>query len=61
MNNFLILVDKTVSLYYKDRDRTLDEVVEKIVAAVSAKQGNYMVYAPSFEYLRLLEQKIEYV
>ncbi len=54
----LILVDKTVSLYYKDRDRTLDEVVEKIVAAVSAKQGNYMVYAPSFEYLRLLEQKL---
>ncbi len=54
----LILVDKSVSLYYKDRDRTLSEVAEKIIAAISVKQGNYMVYAPSFEYLRLLEQKI---
>ncbi len=55
----LILVDKTVSLYYKDRDKTLDEVVQKILSAISIKQGNYMVYTPSFEYLRLLEQKFK--
>lgn len=47
----LILVDPTVSLYFKDRDGTLDEVADKILAAIDVKIGNYLVYAPSFSYL----------
>lgn len=54
----LMLVDYSVSLYYKDRDATMDEVVRKIVAATGVKRGNYLVYAPSFDYLERLEARL---
>lgn len=54
----LIMVDPTVSLYYRDREKTMDEVAQKIIAATSMKIGNYLVYTPSFAYLELLFNKL---
>ena len=54
----LILVDPTVSLYFKDRDETIGEVADKILAAINVRVGNYLVYAPSFSYLDALSIKL---
>lgn len=55
----LIMVDPTVSLFYKDREKSIDEVVKRIIAATEVKTGNYLVYTPSFAYLELLQRKLE--
>lgn len=47
-----------LSIKYKDRLSTIDDVVSKIVAFISVKKGNYFVFAPSFEYLNLLKEKL---
>ncbi len=54
----LIMVDANTSLYFKDREQTIDTVAQKIIAATSVKTGNYLVYTPSFYYLEKLEQKL---
>ena len=42
-----------VSLRYADRERTLSAVVDIIETAVNARMGNYLVFLPSYEMLRL--------
>ena len=46
-----VLVNDKISLKYKDRDLTINNVVSQINSFVSSKVGNYIVYCPSFEYL----------
>ncbi|MFA5485625.1 MAG: ATP-dependent DNA helicase [Bacilli bacterium] len=58
-DQLLIMTDATVSLYYKDREKTLDAVVKRILKATAIKTGNYLVYTPSFAYLELLYNKLE--
>ncbi len=47
------IVDK-ISTRYSERERTLPAVSRAIAAALSPRRGNYMVFAPSFEYLGLI-------
>lgn len=47
------IVDK-ISTRYSERARTLPAVSRAIAAALSPRRGNYMVFAPSFEYLEAL-------
>jgi len=49
------IMDK-ISTRYSERERTASAVCRAIAATVSAKRGNYMVFAPSFEYLELLSK-----
>ncbi len=48
---FLAAAD-TVSTKYADRERTREEVCRLIGAAVNARAGNYLVFLPSYQYLR---------
>lgn len=52
--NLCILVSDSVSTLYRKRDQTKDALVQNIGAMVEAKKGNYMVYFPSYEYLRMI-------
>ncbi len=54
-NNLKVLVNSKISTKYKDRLNTLDSVMKNIDDFISYKNGNYIVYVPSFEYLRLLK------
>ncbi|MBR2930407.1 MAG: ATP-dependent DNA helicase [Clostridia bacterium] len=47
------IMDK-ISTRYSERERTLPAVSRAIAAAISPKRGNYMIFAPSFEYLEAL-------
>lgn len=49
------IVDK-VSTRSSERDKTLPAVLRVIAATVSARRGNYMVFAPSYEYVRMLSE-----
>lgn len=46
-----------VSTKYADRERSLQEVCEMIHTAVSARAGNYLVFAPSYRYLRQIHER----
>jgi Rad3-related DNA helicase len=47
------IMDK-ISTRYSERERTLPAVCRVIAATLSAKRGKYMVFAPSFEYCRMI-------
>ncbi len=52
-----LLCADAVSTKYADRERTLDDVCALIAAAVLAKRGNYLVFLPSYQYLRLVSER----
>ena len=56
-SNLKVLVDTKTSIKYKDRLRTLPDVIEEIYTLVNSKIGNYIVFAPSFEYLNMIKAK----
>lgn len=55
-NNFFLIINDNISIKYKDRDKTLEEVVKEINIFVSKKVGNYLIFVPSFEYSRKIEK-----
>ena len=42
----------TVSTRYTVRDEYVDEIAEMIFSVVEAREGNYIVYFPSYEYMK---------
>ncbi|MCQ2792249.1 MAG: ATP-dependent DNA helicase [Bacilli bacterium] len=52
--NFKLML-APAALKYKDRDASLNQVVDYINAFINAKKGNYLIYSPSFEYLEKLK------
>lgn len=49
--NLLLAVCKNVSTRFKDRDKTVDDVIDIIYKACNAKTGNYFVFFPSYGYM----------
>lgn len=45
-----------ISTRHQERGRTLGAVCRAIAATVSARRGNYMIFAPSFEYAEMLHR-----
>lgn len=54
-NNLLLLAVDDVSTRYKDRDQSIKKIVEATKALVNGKKGNYILFFPSYEYLKKLE------
>lgn len=50
------IMDK-ISTRFSERERTLEAVCRAIAATVSARRGNYMIYAPSFSYCEALAKR----
>ncbi len=50
--NLCLLINDRISTKYKQRASTYDLVAEAISAAVFHKEGNYLVYFPSYDYLQ---------
>ncbi len=47
----LTVIDTSISTYYKDREHSYRKIADKIDVFISAKQGNYFVFFPSYVYL----------
>jgi DNA excision repair protein ERCC-2 len=50
--NLGLFISDQISTYYRHRDQTVSEVSRIISALVEQKKGNYLLYFPSYEYLR---------
>ncbi|MBZ2175778.1 ATP-dependent DNA helicase [Schnuerera sp. xch1] len=50
-DNLCLLIGDNISTKYKDRDKTYLNVVEYIEEFVSQKNGNYLVFFPSYVYM----------
>ncbi len=50
-NLFLAAIDN-VSTRFEDREKSIYNVLKYIAATVSCRKGNYMVYLPSYQYMR---------
>ncbi|MCP4719445.1 MAG: ATP-dependent DNA helicase, partial [Desulfobacteraceae bacterium] len=57
--NFKLLVHAGIQTTYKARQRFFDRVAEVIAQTVHSRQGNYMVYFPSYAYMNHVVEIIE--
>ena len=49
--NLNVMINTSLSLFYKDREKSIFDVINLIQGFVSKKIGNYLIFVPSFEYL----------
>ncbi len=49
--NCLYLIDDTISTYYKSRNKSIQNIAEKIYASTKEKVGNYFIFFNSYEHL----------
>lgn len=49
--NLCLLINNRISTKYKQRAATYDLVTEAIAATVEYKEGNYLIYFPSYDYM----------
>lgn len=54
-----VMIANQISTRYVDRDQTLIQIIELIHASIAGKNGNYIVYAPSYVYLRKLHDQFQ--
>ena len=59
IDNLKILVAPKVSVKYKNRDSSYQEVSDYIKSFIKNKVGNYFIYSPSYEYMEKLLQVID--
>ena len=52
----LFIVDN-VSTRYKDRNNTYKDIVKYVEETVRAKEGNYLVFFPSYKYMELVHEE----
>ena len=57
-NNLKVIINNNISIKYKDRKKTIDDVISQIMTFVDYRIGNYMIFAPSYEYLELLRSRL---
>ena len=50
-----IIMNTKLSTRYQHRDLSLGELIQYIYAAISAKQGNYMIFCSSYTYMQQLK------
>jgi DNA excision repair protein ERCC-2 len=50
--NLGIFISDQISTYYRQRDQTVSQVSRIISALVEQKKGNYLLYFPSYAYMR---------
>lgn len=58
-NNLCLLAVDDISTRYKDREHSIDKIIEVARALVTAKKGNYIIFFPSYAYMNLVRHRLE--
>ncbi len=58
-SNLLLLSVDDVSTRYKDRDNSIDKIIDVTKALITPKKGNYIVFFPSYAYMNLVRERLE--
>jgi DNA excision repair protein ERCC-2 len=53
-------MDDKISTKYRDRENSYDRIVQTIEGLARSKPGNYLVFFPSYEYLREVEYRFSF-
>lgn len=57
--NLGLFVDESTSTRYRDRDRSIDAIIDTVYAMIEAKIGNYIIFFPSYQYLNKVLDRFE--
>ncbi|MCH4168534.1 MAG: PD-(D/E)XK nuclease family protein [Streptococcaceae bacterium] len=58
-NRHLLLVNPAISVTYRNRQKNIPRIVSQIQTMIGSKQGNYLVFFPSFAFLAQFEAQFE--
>lgn len=54
-----IIIDNKISTKYNDRGSSIDKILEYIEILTSTKKGNYIVFFPSYQYLKMVVDSLD--
>ena len=57
-NNLDIIINNSISTKYKNREGSIDSIIETIEILTSSHEGNYIVFFPSYQYLNIVKDKL---
>lgn len=57
--NLDLIINDKVSTKYRNRESSVDEIIETIDALISGKPGNYIIFFPSYSYMKLVLDNME--
>ena len=57
--NLEIIINNKVSTKYKERQNSIDYILESIEILTSTHKGNYIVFFPSYQYMNMILDNIE--
>ena len=57
--NLDVMIDTSISTTFKDRNYTVDDLALRISDELIVRQGNYMLFFPSFDYMNKVCQRIQ--
>ncbi|MDR0922580.1 MAG: ATP-dependent DNA helicase [Lactobacillales bacterium] len=49
--NQQVIIDRSIQTTYRNRERSIEPIVERLTTFIQAKQGNYLFFFPSYKYL----------
>ena len=52
--NLTLYVSDRISTFYRDREKTRDQVSRAVYTLISQKKGNYLIFFPSYEYMMMV-------
>ncbi len=58
-DNLGIFVEDSTSTRYRDRDRSVDAIIDSLYAMLESKLGNFIVFFPSYAYLNMVLEHFE--
>ncbi len=58
-NNLDLIINNSVSTKYKDRSQSIDSIVEAIEILTKTKEGNHIVFFPSYQYLQMVLDSLD--
>lgn len=58
-NNLDLIINNSISTKYKDRAQSIDSIVEAIEILTKTKEGNHIVFFPSYQYLQMVLDSLD--
>lgn len=58
-NNHLLMINPTISVTYRNRQKSITEIVNQINMLIHGKIGNYLIFFPSFAFMKLFLAEFE--
>ncbi|XMB71730.1 helicase C-terminal domain-containing protein [Mycoplasmatota bacterium WC30] len=57
-SNLLLLAIDDISTRYRDRENSIDKIIEVTRSLVTSKKGNYILFFPSYVYMNLVKSRL---